>query len=362
MKLKKLSEHLHHIQDLIIETRIPSDPYIKKICNDSRKIEDSCLFVAIKGTNSDGHQFISQAISAGATSIIYENDFGFQNDNVQFIRVSDARAAYSRLCEFFFDNPSQKLKLIGITGTNGKTTSAFLTKAILQSCSLKSGLISTVCVDNGKEIFESQRTTPDAFELQKIFYEMTQNLCSHAVMEVSSHSLDQNRIGTAEFAGVIFTNLSGDHLDYHKSFDDYQKVKKSLFDANPRVPKVVNIDDELGAEIAFSNKEVITYGIKKKADVAASGLKLSADSTQFNLHLKGQTIPIKLKLKGKFNVYNSLAAAGAAMALGCSLEEIKQGLEEVENVPGRMEFIDQAQDFFVVVDYAHTPDGLEKVL
>lgn len=327
---------------------------------DSRKVKKGDLFFCLKGNKTDGHLFAYEAMNKGACGVVvskYLPDLkGFQ------AVVTDTRQALAQAAACFYDYPSQKLEVVGVTGTNGKTTTTYLLESIFKASEFRTGLIGTVELRVGERKEKLAHTTPESLDLQRIFAQMVSSGVQKVAMEVSSHAIDQKRVEGISFKALAFTNITRDHLDYHKSFEDYQRIKKSLFEANPQVSKVINFDDELGAKIASSNEGVITYGIEQKADIMASGLVLKADGTQFNLHLTNQVVPIRLKLKGKFNVYNSLAAAGVAMVLGCTIEKIKQGLEALENVPGRMEFIETTQDFFVVVDYAHTPDGLEKVL
>ncbi len=327
---------------------------------DSRVVKKGDLFFCLKGNQTDGHLFAVEASNKGACGVISSR---YISEVKQFQAiVEDTRLALARVAVCFYDDPSQKLEVVGVTGTNGKTTTTYLLESIFRTSGFRTGLVGTVELRIGDEKEKLSHTTPESLDLQRILSRMVSSSVQKVAMEVSSHAIDQRRIEGISFKVLVFTNISRDHLDYHKSFGRYQEVKKSLFENNPQVPKIVNIDDELGAKIASSCKEVVTYGIEQKADIIASDLSLSADRTQFILRLGKQAVPVTLKLKGKFNVYNSLAAAGAAKVLGCDLEKIKEGLEKLENVPGRMEFINQSSDFFVVIDYAHTPDGLEKVL
>lgn len=333
---------------------------LKGLTYDSREVKNGDLFFCLKGSQTDGHLFAEEAVSKGACGVV-SSRYLPEVKNFQAV-VDDTRRALARVAACFYHYPSQKLEVVGVTGTNGKTTTTYLLDSIFRTAGVRSGLIGTVelRIDDEKE--KLTHTTPESLDLQRILFRMVNSSVQKVAMEVSSHAIDQKRVEGISFKVLVFTNLSRDHLDYHKSFDEYQKVKKSLFESNPLVPKIVNVDDVLGVKIASSCKEVITYGVDQKADIRASALSLSPDKTQFILHLKEQAVPVTLKLKGKFNVHNSLAAAGAAMVLGFNLKEVKEGLEALENVPGRMEFISHSQDFFVVIDYAHTPDGLEKVL
>ncbi len=292
-----------------------------------------------------------------------KNNFRRLNFNETFQAVvSDTRLALARAANCFYDFPSQKLTIAGITGTNGKTTTAFLTEAIFKAERVKTGLIGTVELRIADKAEKLTHTTPESLDLQQILARMVKSSVQKVAMEVSSHAIHQKRTEGISFDVLGFTNLSRDHLDYHQSFDEYREVKKSLFEKHPQVSKVVNIDDDLGAEIASTFEEVITCGLERPAFVMATDVEASPQRTSFKLKIGDTSIPVSLKLKGRFNVYNSLIAAGMAWALGSPIEKIKDGLESVVNVPGRMEFVDAGQDFLLVVDYAHTPDGLEKVL
>lgn len=333
---------------------------LKGLTYDSREAKMGDLFFCLVGSQTDGHLFASEAERKGICGIVTLRHLP-EVKSFQAV-VPDTRIALARAAACFYGYPSSKLDVVGVTGTNGKTTTVYLLDSIFRSSGEKSGLIGTVELKIGEEREKLSHTTPESLDLQRILARMAESSVRKVAMEVSSHAIDQGRIEGISYKALAFTNISRDHLDYHKTFAEYRKVKKKLFEDHKWVLKVVNIDDDLGAEIAATLKEVITYGVEKKADIVATDLSVSPEGTCFTLNLGNETLPVRLKLKGKFNVYNSLAAAGVAWALGCSLEEIKRGLEAVEGIPGRMEFIDGGQDFFVVVDYAHTPDGLEKVL
>ncbi len=333
---------------------------LKGLSYDSRETRKGDLFFCLPGSQTDGHLFAAEAEKKGVCGVVTSRYL----PEIKCFQalVSDTRLALARASACFYNFPSSRLDVVGVTGTNGKTTTTYLLDSIFKSSGEKTGLIGTVELRIGEERRKLNHTTPESLDLQKIFARMVESSVKRVAMEVSSHAIDQRRIEGVVFKALVLTNISRDHLDYHGTFEEYRKTKKELFEAYPEVLKVVNLDDDLGEEIAVTGEKVVTFGIKKKADVMATDLKLSSEGTFFNLCLEEETVPIRLKLKGKFNVYNSLAAAGAARALGCSIEDIRSGLEALDRVPGRMEFINGGQNFFVVVDYAHTPDGLEKVL
>ncbi len=333
---------------------------LRGLAYDSREVRKGDLFFCLRGSQTDGHLFAAEAVKRGACGVVVSKYLPeiktFQAE------VPDTRRALARAAACFYSYPSEKLEVVGVTGTNGKTTTTYLLESIFRANGERTGLISTVELRFDKVKKKIKHTTPESLDLQKILAEMVSFKVRKVAMEVSSHAIDQGRIEGVLFKALVFTNISRDHLDYHKTFGEYQRVKRSLFETHLQAFKIVNFDDNLGVRIASLGGKTITYGIKKKADVMASNLQLGPRGTRFDLIYNGKTIPVKLKLKGRFNVYNSLAAAGAAIVFGYDLEEIKEGLERLEFVPGRMEFISEAQDFFVVIDYAHTPDGLEKVL
>ncbi len=353
--------------DLVIFSEGPSPIRPPKVVtNDSRQASKKTVFVAIRGSNSDGHSFIKSAILAGSTVIVCEELPQASPDNILFIKVSNSYSAYAKLAELFYDYPSKKLILTGITGTNGKTTTAYILKSILETQDAKCGLISTVEYNTGKTIITAERTTPDAVELQKLFAAMNNAACRHVVMEVSSHSLDQNRIGSAKFAVGIFSNISGDHLDYHKSMDAYFDAKKTLFAEHIEENgySVINIDDPTGQRLYTSvseNSQTYSYGTAKNADFCITDIVLSINKTEFSLSLPtGDMLAIKSPLCGRFNTYNIAAAATAAYLLKIEISDILAGIAKMNAVPGRMEKCSDSP--LVFVDYAHTDDALRNVL
>ncbi|HDP69386.1 MAG TPA: UDP-N-acetylmuramoyl-L-alanyl-D-glutamate--2,6-diaminopimelate ligase [Actinobacteria bacterium] len=334
---------------------------IEDIIYDSRKAKPGSLFVCIKGFKTDGHMYIKDAIKSGVSAIVTERwleDFG----SIAQCQVEDSRNALAILSKFLFKDPTSKIQLVGITGTNGKTTTSYLVDSIFRNAGRKTGLIGTVEHKVGDRVFPVERTTPESYDLQKIFKKMVESGVTHAVMEASSHAIDLHRVDGCSFNVLVFTNLSQDHLDYHKSMRKYFLTKKKIFDDYKKTAKVINIDDSYGKEIASNSANVISYGLSKTAMVRAEEIQLHKKGSKFKILTSTSDIDLSINLKGLFNVYNSLAAAGVGLALGFSNEDIKSGIEAVLNISGRFETVDCGQDFSVFVDYAHTPDGLEKLI
>lgn len=336
---------------------------ITNIVYDSRKVIAGSVFICIDGFKVDGHQFIEKAIQNGAVAIIIERDLDNYLEGVTYVRVADSREAMSYLAAAFYDYPLEKLKLIGVTGTNGKTTTTFLIKNILGNAGYITGLIGTIKVIVGDHTLPATRTTPESLDLYEIFAMMVREGITHIVMEVSSHALDLKRVAGMEFSVTVFTNISQDHLDYHKTIDEYTRAKSMLFaQISPDGYAVVNVDDIHSKEIIKSVAgKLIRYAVERESDLKASQVKLSPRGVSFDI-TGLLDFNLNMNLTGLFNVYNSLAAIGSAYALGLKEGAIKKGLESIIGVPGRFEVVDEGQDFSVVVDYAHTPDGMENVL
>lgn len=341
---------------------------IVAIAYDSRKVKRNFLFVAVKGFNVDGHNFIMEAIANGATAIVIEDDSKVSNDylihqNVTKILVKNSRKALAILSKNFYQNPSSKLKIIGITGTNGKTTSTYLTKYILEGAGYKTGLIGTIQNLIGDQIIPTEKTTPESIELNELFSQMIEAGCSHCVMEVSSHSLELDRVYGVKFSAAIFTNLTREHLDFHGTMENYFNAKKKLFDSlDEEAIAVTNIDVEYGKEIVSDCKcKVVTYGSAENADYRFSNLAISLEGLDFTLTTKGERYNIHSNLIGRFNVYNLLGAIAVGAERGIDLSIIAKSVERVNFVPGRFELIEN-YPVKVIVDYAHTPDALENVL
>ncbi|GAW28796.1 MULTISPECIES: UDP-N-acetylmuramoyl-L-alanyl-D-glutamate--2,6-diaminopimelate ligase [unclassified Carboxydocella] len=338
---------------------------IKGIAHDSRRVEPGFLFVAIPGFRVDGHAFIPQALAAGAVAVVGEKKPADWPENVTWIEVPDSRRALAPLAARFYGYPASKLTLIGVTGTNGKTTTTHLVEAILRQAGHKVGLMGTIYNRLGEEILPAENTTPLPLELQANLKHMVERGASHVVMEVSSHGLDLGRVDECYFAVGIFTNLTQDHLDYHGTLENYRAAKALLFKKERCRIAVINLDDAQGdyfRQLAErEGLEVWTYGRQKGAMVRALHPRITASGVSFQVVTPRGEAEIQLQLTGDFNVYNALAALGAGLALGYELDLIKQALAAVPGVAGRFEKVEAGQPFTVIVDYAHTPDGLDNV-
>jgi UDP-N-acetylmuramoyl-L-alanyl-D-glutamate--2,6-diaminopimelate ligase len=337
-----------------------TDCTINKIEFDSRKITDSDIFVAINGTLSNGHNFIDKAIQLGAIVIICEQYPTQIHDGITYVQVLNSNAAFAHLATNFFDNPSTKLKLVGITGTNGKTTIASLLYQLYKKAGYKVGLLSTVKILVDTLEYKATHTTPDSVTINYYLNEMVEMGCEFCFMEVSSHGIDQKRTEGLVFVGGVFTNLSHDHLDYHNSFAEYRDVKKSYFDYLPKSAfALINADDKNGAVMLQNTKaKKVTYALKSYADYKAVVL----ENQLSGLLLKINDNEVWVKLIGTFNAYNLIAIYGVAVELGMESLEAMRLLSELESVSGRFQFIVSAQKITAIVDYAHTPDALENVL
>ena len=340
---------------------------------DSRKIQKGDLFVAITGALVDGHKFIDGAIANGAKAVVLENDAVlpdsyFMHAGVVKIVVSDTRLALAIISGNFYGHPAKKLKLIGVTGTNGKTTTTYLIKQLLESSSPslcgKVAMIGTIEYIIGDERIPATHTTPESLELNRLFVQMVERQCTHVVMEVSSHSLQQHRAHGLQFSVAVFTNLTQDHLDYHGTMERYFASKKILFDGlTPPSFAVTNADDVWGLKIVRdTNGSTLTYGISQNSDVHATHVSLSIDSTKFVIEHKNERTNIHSLLVGRFNVQNILAACSAGIALGIPTPALQSGVASLTSVPGRFERIVSPAGWTAIIDYAHTPDALEKCL
>jgi len=336
---------------------------------DSRMVKPGGLFFALKGVASDGHLFIDAALKSGAAAIVLE-DLSFAPSSVPYVQVDDARLAMSMMAAEFYNNPTNDIPLIGITGTNGKTTTTYIIEAILRAAGIPAAVLGTIHYRFGDAIFPAPHTTPESVELQKTLRELVDLGARGIVMEVSSHALDQRRVDGCRFDIGIFTNLTRDHLDYHKDMDSYLASKKRFFtellasdQKKPRRCAVVNIDDPAGRLIAESSAcPVITYGLSGDVHVSARDVNFSTSGISGVLTIPGRESKFDSGLLGRFNLYNILAAAAAAVALELSPEAILAGIEGHDKVAGRLERVDDALGVTVLVDYAHTGDALENVL
>ncbi|MBU1486447.1 UDP-N-acetylmuramoyl-L-alanyl-D-glutamate--2,6-diaminopimelate ligase [bacterium] len=324
---------------------------VKGIASDSRKVRPGYLFISIKGFESNGHRFIEKAVRGGASCLIVEEEV---KSSLPVVRVPNSRRAAGLLAARFYGYPAKRLRLIGITGTNGKTTTTYLIESILKEAGLKVGRLSTTEYRIGEKIFKAAHTTPDAVLLQRLFAYALAKGVTHLVMEVSSHALSLERIAGCDFAYGVFTNLSHDHLDFHKNMEDYFSSKLRLFDGSVLVEKaIINIDDPYGRRIAEKTKaKVIPY------QLSIINYQLSIVNCQLSI----EGVPVHLKLPGRHNLYNALAASMVALGEGIEPQAIKDGLETIEFVPGRFQLVSCGQPFKVVVDYAHTPEALKNVL
>jgi UDP-N-acetylmuramoyl-L-alanyl-D-glutamate--2,6-diaminopimelate ligase len=357
--LKKLTEILRGVK--ILDTKGKEAINISKIVFDSRKAEADCLFVAVVGTQVDGHTYIPQVIEHGATAILCETMPTELKDGVTYIKVDNTALALGLIASNFYDNPSQKLKLVGITGTNGKTTTATLLFDLFTKLGYKCGLISTVEYRIGDKIVPSTHTTPDQIALNSLMNDMINDGCDFAFMEVSSHAIHQNRVAGLHFVGGIFSNITHDHLDYHKTFDEYIKAKKKFFDDLPKDAFAVSNFDDKNGKVMLQNTKASKYGyaLRKVADFKAkilenglNGLHLDLDGNEFHA-----------RMIGEFNAYNLLSVYAAAVLLGEDKLEVLTILSALKGAEGRFDYThDLKRDIVGIVDYAHTPDALEKVL
>jgi len=353
------------LKDILYKVAIESvhgstDLTIEKIEFDSRKVSYNDVFVAIKGTLSDGHQFIDKAISLGASVIVCEVLPTTLSEKCTYVKVQNSNQALAFLSANYYDNPSEKLKLVGITGTNGKTTIASLLYQMFKKAGYKVGLLSTVKIMVDEVEYKATHTTPDSLTINKYLDEMVAVGCEFCFMEVSSHGIHQKRTESLHFEGGVFTNLSHDHLDYHETFAEYRDVKKSFFDGLPKSAfAITNVDDKNG-EVMFQNTAARkkTYALKTYADFKAQIL----ENQLTGLVLKINNEEVWTKLIGSFNAYNILAIYGVALELGIESTEALRLLSELESVSGRFQFVVSTTKITAIVDYAHTPDALENVL
>ncbi len=351
-----------------IDPETVPDIRVKNLQYDSRTVQPEDVFIALVGTNVDGHDYIEHAVANGAVAVIAEYAPESVAAHTPVLVVKDTREVISLLAELLYDFPDKKLNILGVTGTNGKTTTTNLVRYLWQKRRVKCGLIGTICNYCGERKLPAGATTPEPLHLAELLSMMVEDECTHVVMEVSSHALKQKRVDALHFNGAVFTNLTQDHLDYHVTVEDYLNAKLQLFRMLDRNPAgegfaVVNADDpHAEAFINASHAELWTYGIDNPATLRAQNYHLTGRGTAFEVLYQGKTYQAEIPLSGKFNVYNSLAALCAMLAQGFELNDLLADLKDVPQVAGRFEKVDCGQDFAVVVDYAHTPDGLENVL
>jgi len=377
----KLTEGLR-----IKSRRGPQDKDIKGIAYDSRRVKKDFLFVAVRGLSVDGHDFIEDAISRGASAVVAEHAVELKRarqlagqDDITFFEVPDSREALALISASFYGHPSKRLSLVGITGTNGKTTTSYITKSIIEAGGKSSGLLGTICYMTGNGITNAFNTTPESMDLQRYLSEMVDNQMEYAVIEVSSHALSMSRVEGCSFRTAAFTNFTQDHLDFHGTMDAYYKAKSRLFHyISKDGSAVLNIDDPMIRPLARTlNCNVITCGIDEGAMIRAENIRSekSEHRTQntehrsamqyglsFDVRTPKSRFSINSSLIGRFNVYNILTAIGIAYSLGFNDEVIRQGIKHARPVDGRFENIAEGQDFLCIVDYAHTEDALRKLI
>ena len=356
MKLKELLLGLEPLQ-------IHADPELEitGICYDSRQVKPGNVFVAISGFAMDGHRFIPMALEKGAAVIFCEQ---VPEQACIYVQLSSTRKALALAAANWFGHPAEQMTMIGVTGTNGKTTSTYLLKHILeQTRGAKVGLVGTIQNMIGDEVLYTERTTPESFELQALFRQMLDAGCTHVIMEVSSHALVLDRVGGVRFHTGVFTNLTQDHLDFHETMEEYRKAKSMLFSVCDY--GVINVDDPYAGKIMEEAAcPVLSYSAgKTSADLTASAAELHADRVRFTASCRGEEAQMELSIPGAFSVYNALGVIGAALTLGVSLKEIADSLCTAQGVKGRAEVVPTpGKDYTVLIDYSHTPDSLENIL
>ncbi len=342
--------------------RVPgADRPVAGVESDSRKVGKDFVFVAIRGSQADGSAYVREAMERGALAVVGERAVA---DCPSFLVVPEARLAVARLAAVFYGDPSASLEIVGVTGTNGKTTVSYLIEHLLADQDRRTGVIGTVNYRYAGREIPADETTPGPVRTQAILAEMVRAGCRSAVMEVSSHALDQHRVAGIDFRTAVFTNLTQDHLDYHGSLDAYFDCKARLFEGlRPSATAVLNADDPRGAALAARTSAAVrTYGFAAAADLRVADVRPLSRSTAFTVTAGGRSFPVDLPLIGAHNVSNALAALGAAASLGADPGRAARALASFPGVPGRLEAVDRGQDFSVYVDFAHTPDGLESVL
>lgn len=354
MKLLKMLQSVD-----ILAINGPVDVEIEDISYDSRTVIEGSMFICIKGNNVDGHDFIDDAIKRGAKVILIDRKIPYKKD-ITYIRVENIKKSMAIIAKNFFDNPCQKINLVGITGTNGKTSTVSFIRQILEYDS-KVGSIGTIEIYDGDKNTISKNTTPESLDIQRNLNKMIANDCKYCIMEVSSHALVLNRVDCIDYKIGVFTNLTQDHLDFHKNIENYKNAKERLFYKTNSV-NIFNIDDEVGEEFfEHSLKRGIktyTYGINKKADFRASDIKLYHDKTEYTLTTNEGKFKVSIPILGYFNVYNTLAAISTCISLGVGYEEVISRVKTLKSVPGRLDRVENEKNINIIVDYAHTPDAL----
>jgi len=346
---------------------------ITSIAYDSRKVSEGCLFVAIKGETHDGHDFITDAVEKGAVAVVGERDSKIIKD--VYIQVENSRKALACITRNFYGMPSEHLTLVGVTGTNGKTTATYILKSILECWGKSVGLIGTINYMIGKKVYRAPHTTPESLEFHGLLRDMLSSGCTYVISEVSSHALEQHRVDGVVFSVAIFTNLTRDHLDFHKTMENYFRAKERLFRAllDKDGTSVINFDDAYGKRLISEledtsgghdseQRRMMTYGLEEGADIAAREIQISSEGVKFKISFRGRTYDISSPLMGLPNVYNIMSAAGASISLGVPWQVILEGIRKARRVRGRFEKVDLGQNFLCIIDYAHTEDALEQLI
>jgi UDP-N-acetylmuramoyl-L-alanyl-D-glutamate--2,6-diaminopimelate ligase len=353
------------LKDILYKVHITStsgsmNVEVKGVCFDSRKAQPGSLFIAVKGTQSDGHAFIDKAISGGAIAVVAEKLPDTLSENITYVAVKDSAKALGVIVGNYYGNPSSKLKLIGVTGTNGKTTVVTLLFKLFTSLGYRCGMLSTVVNKIVDKEIQATHTTPDPIQINELLVQMLAEKCTHCFMEVSSHAVDQGRIAGLNFTGALFTNITHDHLDYHRTFESYIRAKKGFFDGlSAEAFALVNVDDKRGLVMLQNTKaRKQTYGLKKMADFKGKIITNSIEGLELEIAERN----VWFKLIGDFNAYNLLAVYGAAMLLGEDMELVLMKLSALTGASGRFELVLPGSRFTAIVDYAHTPDALKNVL
>ncbi len=365
---KIFSDYLAVLPDLILSKGGNLQvPILGAVC-DSRECRPGFLFCAMRGERQDGHQFIAQALAQGASAVLSEQEVSLP-DGIPWVTVRNPYPAFARIAELAADFPARSLSLLGITGTNGKTTTAYLLREILKTAGKCPGMIGTVEYDLGRGFCQSaDRTTPTPFQLQGLFGEMKKNAVDYAVLEVSSHALAQERLASSQFVGAVFTNLTRDHLDYHGDFEQYYQCKKRLFSQllQPGCPMVVNMDDPWGKRLSteVSDRALLTFSLRQhpQACIQAGNIRQDEKQTAFDLHFPDCTWHLNSPLTGFFNVYNLTSAASLAYGLGLEEESVQKALLHCQGAPGRLQRLSSTSGISVFVDYAHTDDAIRNAL
>lgn len=353
----------------VIKTRGNLASGISGISYDSRKVQPGYAFVCVEGYQTDGHAYVKAAVDKGAAAIVAQKDVEVP-EGIPLILVRDSRKALALMAAAFAGSPTRKLNMVGVTGTNGKTTTTFLIEEIFKEAGHKTGLIGTIMNKIGDKVLPVTNTTPESLDLQLLLKEMVDNAVSHVVMEVSSHALELDRVAGVEFDTAVFTNITQDHLDFHQTMENYLAAKKKLFSnlnrgsvKGGKKHGIVNIDDPRAKDmLEAANGQVVTYGIEHDCDIRARHISLQPNGVTFEISAPTGEITLALHLTGLFNVYNTLAAVAVGFVNDIDLMVMKTALEAVKGVPGRLEKVDEGQPFTVFVDYAHTPDGLENII